>query len=153
MKIILGALFSSLALMISPCLVRAGEFEGVVHMKTTHQGNERATVMNWYIKDEKARLETSHSEGKQQVMIVDGQARTMQIPFSEKKMYMEMSLDQLGGATQQHLNEALEKHRVDRTGKSDKVAGYSCEVWRITDKVYLSRLHLTDSESSPGLGR
>jgi hypothetical protein len=135
MKIVLGALFSSLALIISPCLAHAGEFEGVIHMKTTHRDNQGATVMNWYIKGEKARMETLLDEGKRQVMIVDGQARTMQIPFSEKKMYMEMSLDQLGGATQEHLSEALEQHHVDRTGKSDKIAGYSCDLWRITDKA------------------
>jgi outer membrane lipoprotein-sorting protein len=134
MKTIVGALFSSLVVMIFSCLVQAGEFEGVIHMKTTRPDNERAAVMDWYIKGQKARMEMMRGDGKPHVMIVDGQARTMQIPISNKKMYMEMSLDQLGGPAQEHLSEALEKHSVERTGKSDKIAGYPCEVWRIADK-------------------
>ena len=134
MKTILSALFCSLALIASPCLVQAGDFEGIIHMKTTQPDNEQATAMNWYIKGQKARMEMSRDEGNQYVMIVDGQARTMQIPVSDKKMYMEMSLDQIGGPAQEHLSEALEKHSVERTGESDKIAGSPCEVWRIMDK-------------------
>jgi hypothetical protein len=32
------------------------------------------------------------------------------------------------------MKEEIDKKTVDRTGKSEKIAGYSCEVWRITDK-------------------
>jgi hypothetical protein len=134
MKIIYGVLLGCLVLMVLPCSIMAGDFEGIVHMKTTHPGLDGATAMNWYIKGEKARMETLRDEGKQHFMIIDGRARTMQIPMGDKKMYMEMSIDQLGERSQEHLKEALEQHVVERTGKSEKIAGYACEVWRITDK-------------------
>jgi hypothetical protein len=134
MKIIYRVLLGCLLLMVLPCSILAGDFEGIVHMKTTHPGLDGATGMNWYIKGEKARMETSRDEGKQHFMIIDGRARTMQIPMGDKKMYMEMSIDQLGERSQEHLKEALEQHVVERTGKSERIAGYACEVWRITDK-------------------
>lgn len=40
----------------------------------------------------------------------------------------------MGGERGEHLKEALEKQTVERTGKTDKIAGYSCEIWRIKDK-------------------
>lgn len=134
MKTIFGVLFGCLALLVFPRPIQAGDFEGIVHMKTTHSHSDSAIAMDWYIKGEKARMETLRDEGRQHFMIVDSRSRTMQVPIGDKKMYMEMSLDQLGERSQEHLKEALEKHVVERTGKSENIAGYSCEVWRITDK-------------------
>ena len=128
-------LLGCLVFLVLPFSILAGDFEGIVHMKTTHPGFDgAATDMNWYIKGEKARMEMLRDEGKRHFMIIDGRARTMLIPMGDKKMYMEMSLDQVDERSQEHLKEALEQHVVERTGKSENIAGYACEVWRITDK-------------------
>jgi hypothetical protein len=134
MKTIFGILFGCLGVLVFPYPILAGDFEGIIHMKMTHPGNDRASAMDWYIKGEKARMDMVRDEGTTHFMIVDGRARTMQIPMGDKKMYMELSLDQLGERSQGHLKEALEKHVVERTGNSQTIAGYSCEVWLIRDK-------------------
>lgn len=124
-------LVGSLALSLSPLAVGAGDFEGVLHMSTTHVATNSASTMDWYLKGDKARVETSRGEGQANVMIFDGHNRTMQMAMPGQKSYMEISM---GGESGQHLKEALEKQTVERTGKTDTIAGYSCEVWRITDK-------------------
>lgn len=121
----------SLALSLSPRWVQAGDFEGVLHMTTTHAATATASVMDWYLKGDKARVEMSRTEGQANVMIVDGKTRTMQMAMPGQKSYMEISM---GGDRGEQLKDAFEKQIVERTGKTDKIAGYSCEVWRITDK-------------------
>lgn len=136
MHILWPVLVGSLALSLSPLAVRAGDFEGVLHMSTTHAATNSASTMDWYLKGDKARVEMSRGEGQSNVMIFDAQTRMMQMAMPGQKSYMEISM---GGERGQHLKEALEKQTVERTGKTDKIAGYSCEVWRITDKE-LNRL-------------
>lgn len=131
MKKCVGLAIGSMTFMVCSSFAQAGDFEGVLHMKTTRSDMDSATTMDWYIQGEKARMEMLRGDGKPHFMIVNSQARTMLMPMSDKKMYMELSLDQGGEKAQEHMKEALEKHTVERTGKMDK---YSCEVWRIKDK-------------------
>jgi hypothetical protein len=123
-------LVGSLVLSLPPLAVRAGDFEGVLHMATTHIATNSASAMDWYLKGDKARVETSRGEGQANVMIFDAQTRTMQMAMPGQKSYMEINMAESG----QNLKEALEKQTVERTGKTEKIAGYSCEVWRIFDK-------------------
>ena len=51
--------------------------------------------------------------------------------FSERKSYTEINV---GGDRGDRLSKTLENYAVERTGKTDTVAGYSCEVWRIKEK-------------------
>ena len=124
-------LVGSLALSLHPLAVQAGDFEGILYMNITHTATGSASSMDWYLKGDKARVEMSRGEGHTNVMIFDAQTRTMQMAMAGQKRYMEIRMAGEGG---EHLKEALEKQAVERTGKTDKVAGYSCEVWRITDK-------------------
>jgi hypothetical protein len=124
-------LVASLALCLIPLSVRAGDFEGILHMSLIHQSTNSTSTMEWYLKGEKARVEMFRGEGLKNVMIVNAQTRTMQMAMAGQKTYMELSL---GGERGEHLTDALEKQVVERTGKMDKIAGYSCEIWRITDK-------------------
>ncbi len=124
-------LAGSLALVLNPLSIRAGEFEGVLHMTMSHMASGGASAMDWYLKGDKARVEMSRGEGQKNVMIFDAQSRIMQMAMPGQKSYMEISM---GGDRGEHLKDALEKQSVERTGKTDKIAGYSCEVWRIMDK-------------------
>ncbi len=126
-------LIGNLMLSLCPFTVRAADFEGVLHMSTTHPATNSASSMDWYLKGDKARVEMSRGEGQANVMIFDAQTRMMQMAMPGQKTYMEISM---AGERGQHLKEALDKQTVERTGKTDKIAGYSCEVWRITDKEH-----------------
>lgn len=120
-----------LVLGLTPLVSHASEFEGVLHMNATHAGTGSATNMDWYLKGDKARVEMARTEGQKHVMIFDGKTRTMQVALPGQMTYMEMSLD---GDRGEHMRDAFESQIVERTGRTEKLAGYSCEVWRITDK-------------------
>lgn len=134
MKTSVGLAIGSMLFVVCASFAHAGDFEGILHMKTTHSNMDSATTIDWYIQGGKARMEMLRGDGKQHFMIVDSQTRTMLMPLSDKKMYMEVSLDQIGEKSQEHMREAIEKYTVERTGKTDKIAGYPCEFWRIKDK-------------------
>lgn len=121
----------SLVLGLHPSSLRAADFEGVLHMTTTHVSTNSANTMDWYLKGDKARVEMSRGAGQTNVMIFNAQTRTMQMAMAGQKTYIEMNM---GGARGEHLTEALEQQAVQRTGKIDKIAGYSCEIWRVIDK-------------------
>ena len=121
----------SLMLSLCPLSVRAGDFEGILHMTTKHAGTGTQSTMDWYLKGDKARVESSRADGQTHVMIFDARTRTMQMAMPGQKSYMEINM---GGERSEQLKEAFEKQTVERTGKTDKIAGYSCEIWRITDK-------------------
>lgn len=116
---------------LTPLVCHAGEFEGVLHMHASHAETGSATSMDWYLKDDKARVEMARTEGQKHVMIFDGKTRTMQVAMPDQHTFMEMKLD---GARGEQMRDTFESQLVERTGKTEKLAGYSCEVWRITDK-------------------
>jgi hypothetical protein len=115
----------SVVLCLTPLSVTAGDFEGILHMSTIDPSSDTTSTMDWYLKGEKARVEMFRGEGLKTVMIVNAQTRTMQMGIAGQKAYMEFSL---GGERAEHLADALQRQEVTRTGKTDKIAGYSCEV-------------------------
>ena len=122
---------ATVALSLAPLSARAGEFEGVLHMTTSHADTDMKSAMDWYLKGDKGRMEMSRGEGRTSVMIFDATTRTMQMAMPGQKSYMEFSL---AGERGEHLAQAFENQVVERTGKTETIAGYSCEIWRITDK-------------------
>ncbi len=114
-----------------PLPLHAGEFEGVLHMTTSHGETGMKSAMDWYLKGDKGRMEMSRAEGRTSVMLFDATTRTMQMAMPGQKSYMEFNL---AGERGERLAEAFENQTVERTGKAETIAGYSCEIWRITDK-------------------
>ncbi|MCW5797179.1 MAG: conserved exported protein of unknown function [Nitrospira sp.] len=125
------ALLIGLVLSLTALPVYAGDFEGVIQMKTSHVDTGTSGTMSWYLKGDRGRMEMSRTDGQAQVMLFDGKTRTMQMGMPGQKSYMEISLE---GDRGDHLKELLDTQSVERTGKTDKIAGYTCEVWRITHK-------------------
>lgn len=135
MNLFFRALVLVIGTLCTPALSLAGDFEGVLHMKTTHLDMGSAeTAMDWYVKGDMARMERKREDGRNHVMIMDGRKRSMVMLNPEKKVAMEFNLDDASGKMGDLMKEELDKKSVDRTGKTDKVAGYSCEVWRVSDK-------------------
>lgn len=102
-------------------------FEGVVHVTVTDRDGSRMK-MNWMIKDQRARIEMVVPGEKTRSIIVNAQTHTMIIPIPERKAYMEATTDVAGPGA---VRDALKDTRVERTGKSDRVAGYPCEIWLV----------------------
>ena len=116
---------ATVALSLAPLSARAGEFEGVLHMTTSHADTDMKSAMDWYLKGDKGRMEMSRGEGRTSVMIFDATTRTMQMAMPGQKSYMEFSL---AGERGEHLAQAFENQVVERTGKTETIAGYSCEI-------------------------
>lgn len=127
---VIVALLAVAALWLPGDPASAGDFEGVLHMTTTH-ADEQAANMDWMIKGDKARIERARTDGRKHVMILDSKNKTMLILFPERQAYTEVAL---GGEHGERISMALEDYEVERTGKTDKVAGRSCEVWRVKEK-------------------
>jgi hypothetical protein len=134
MNIVIRTALVAVWLLIGTAFLHAGDFEGILHMKTTLTEMKTASMSDWYIKGDVARMERSHEEGQGSAMIMDGQKRSMIILMPEKKVAMEFTLDATSDTMAEHMKEEFEKKVVDRTGKTEKIAGYPCEVWRISDK-------------------
>ncbi len=124
MKLTQGVFASVLCLGLS-VQAFAGSFEGVVTMKETSDGE--ATLKKTYFKGDKMRED--HSEGgymvwdaaKKEGLIVDAKKRTVIVmPWPEVK-----SAD---------ARQMFEGTTVTKTGKSDKVSGYSCEIYLSKDQ-------------------
>ncbi|MGC3974123.1 MAG: DUF4412 domain-containing protein [Nitrospira sp.] len=126
-----AAFLIGLVLTLIAMSAHAGDFEGVIRMKSSHPDTGTSGTINWYIKGDRGRVEMSRKEGQTHVMLFDGKARTMQMGMPGQKSYLEISME---GDRGERLEELLETQRVERTGKTEKIAGYTCEVWRITDK-------------------
>ncbi len=127
------ALFIGLVLSLTALPAYAGDFEGVIRMNSSHVDTGTSGTMTWYLKGDRGRMEMSRMDGQAQVMLFDGKTRMMQMGLPGQKSYMEISLE---GDRGDHLKELLDTQSVERIGKTEKIAGYSCEVWRITDKEH-----------------
>jgi len=130
MRVIVGVFIATVTVWSPAKPALAGDFEGILHMTTTH-ADETPTKMAWMIKGDKARIERARTDGRTHVMILDSKTKTMLIMFPERKAYAEVGL---GGEHGERISKAMEDYEVERTGKTDKVAGRSCEIWRMKEK-------------------
>ncbi len=129
----------SLALTFSSALVWAGEFEGVIHMKSTFGGKEaKVTESDWFLKGDHIRMEAKpkHADqadrGPMAVMIFNADKKVSYHLLPEKRMYVEHSTDDTVEKTAEHFKNL--KYEIVRTGKTDSVAGYRCEIFETRSK-------------------
>ncbi|BCA55289.1 hypothetical protein W02_24290 [Nitrospira sp. KM1] len=114
--------------------VSAGDFEGILHMKTARPtAAAESSTTTYYIKGDMARFQSERHDGEGRVVIVDGQKHSMIMLTPEKKVAVEISLEKLGSAAE-HMKDTLDNLVVERTGKTETIAGYTCSIWRISDK-------------------
>lgn len=109
-------------------LAWAGDFEGIIFMKNTHDG--RSMNMDWYGKSGKVRIEAKLPEGQVINTIMDPTLKKAYSLMPEQKMCMEISLTETVEASRTHQNE----YTVVRTGKKDTVAGTACEIFITKEK-------------------
>ena len=115
------------------------DFEGEIamHMKTAR--DDRPVIVQ--IKKPRYRLDFIDPQKKGDgSMIVDMPARKVFVLIHQTKMAMSMGFDdiknmkgKLAGMTGVKLPDTTTAPpKVEKTGKKDSVAGYECEVWKIT---------------------
>jgi hypothetical protein len=119
-SLLLGGLLNTFAL--------AGDFEGVIYLQVGDP--EMLVDQAWFVKGNKARQE-SEIEGLQTIGIVDGQRKTFINLVPEENKYFESSIE----APTNRGKDALDEMVSVRTGKTDTVAGYACEIMLSKDRT------------------
>ena len=130
----------SLALTTTGSLAFAGDFEGVIHMKHTAGAGEdaRTSESDWFIKGDHIRMERLAKGGDQTAdremgaIIFNADKKMMYVLMPERKIYVEHSSEDTFGKTAEHLKEL--KYEIVRTGRTDTVAGYRCEIFQNKSK-------------------
>ncbi len=117
--------------------VTGSPFEGEITMNITDEGKPPRTI-TYTVKGKKMRFDVPGrgAEGDSYA-IFDGDSKKMITVTESKKMAFEMDMNNPGmpgmGVGAAATAAAAAKPNVEKTGKQDTVAGYSCEMWKITE--------------------
>jgi len=129
----------SLAITLSSSLVWAGDFEGVIHMKSTFGGKEaKVSESDWFVKGDNIRMEPrpknldQADRGETGAMIFNADKKVGYFLMPERKMYIEHLTNDTAEKTAEHFKNL--KYEIVRTGKTDSVAGYRCEIFENRSK-------------------
>jgi hypothetical protein len=115
--------------------IGAGPFEGAITMNNT-SGEHPAKTINYEVKGTKMRFESPEERGPMagSYVIFDTTAKKMTMVDDTKKTAMVMDMGAMGGMTPGGpAMPAGPKPNVEKTGKTDTVAGYSCDIWKMTE--------------------
>ena len=124
MKLTQGAFASALCLGLS-VQVFAGSFEGVVTMKDTSDGE--TTMKKTYFKSDKMRQDLDDGG----YMVWDAAKKEGLIVVAKKRTVIAMPWPDVKSVDAKKMFEGT---TVTKTGKSDKVSGYACEIYLSKDQ-------------------
>lgn len=110
-------------------LVSGGPFEGEITMTMTNAGKPPETIV-YSVKGPKMRFVVPSPRAAGSYTIFDTTAKKMMTVNDAQKSVMVIDLNGPMGAAAASV---AKKATVDKTGKSDTVAGYSCEIWKVTE--------------------
>jgi ubiquitin len=129
MRILIAATrFATPLAMTALCTIpAAAQFEGSV----TWAVGKKQTPMTQTYKGSMVRTDMTGPRGGSGAMIIDGAAKTMTMVMPEQKMFMKWDLEKMG---EQMRNEHTHKNpKITDTGKSENIAGRSCQVYRYAE--------------------
>lgn len=105
-----------------------GPFEGAITMNMTSAG--KTETMIYEVKGDKMRFDRPAGPDSGYA-IVDGKKITS--VDDKKKMAIVMDMNAMPTAGGAAAAAAAKKPNIEKTGKTDTVAGYSCDIWKITE--------------------
>lgn len=108
-------------------------FEGEITMNVSEKGKTMHTI-TYEVKGTKMRFDAPAENGPMSggYVIFDSTSKQMQTVSDAKKMAFTIDMNRAPQAAGAGAA-AAKKPTIDRTGKMDTVAGYSCEIWKITN--------------------
>jgi hypothetical protein len=116
----------------------AGPFEGEITMNVTEAGKPPHAI-TYDVKGSKMRFDAPAEAGPAGggYVIFDGANKKMTSVSDAKKTAFVMDMNGMGGpagmANPAIAQAAQKKPTIDKTGKTDTVAGYSCDIWKVTE--------------------
>jgi len=123
-----------LSILVVPSFVGstwAGAFEGIVHFKDTRNGSkgEQTAEFDYFTKANKIRIEMQRRDGQHAAAILmDPDARKTTILMAAQRMYMEFPIKEATESAPELSQAAGKGPTIVKTGKTDTVLGYSCEL-------------------------
>jgi hypothetical protein len=105
-----------------------GTFEGDITLHTTRPG-AAAQDMVVRAKGDKLRFDTPGPDGKTTSAVYDPSTNKLVMIMDAQKAYMDMDFS----APNAKPNTNPQTSAVDKTGKSETIAGYDCEDWTVKD--------------------
>jgi len=109
----------------------ASAFEGKVTLTITAEKG-RTQDMNITMKGKRQRMDIA-AEGHQAAMIMDMEKLEMLMMMPEQKMYMVMPIKQTVEKAVASGNDKAANVDIERTGKTDKILGYTCDQILVKD--------------------
>jgi hypothetical protein len=109
-----------------------GPFEGAITMTMTDAGKPAETIV-YEVKGDKMRFDrpTGPDPG---YVIMEGKKLTSVDEKKKIAIVMDMSSMPGGPGGPAAAAMASKKPTIDKTGKTETIAGYSCEIWKITEQ-------------------
>jgi hypothetical protein len=114
-------LFGVLAVLAPPAAAQ-GTFEGVITM--TLNADEKPMSATAWVKGDKAKYQMA-SGGEMSDMIMDGSGRMLML-VPKQKQYMVIDMSGMNAQT----DKVFTAMTYSRTGKSETIAGMSCDYWK-----------------------
>ncbi len=108
-----------------------GPFEGEITMNMINGGKPPETIV-YMVKGQKMRFDAPSGKAGGGYVIFDSASKKMMTVTDSQKMAMTMDLNNMPQADVSAAA-AAKKSNVDKTGKTDTVAGYSCDIWKVTE--------------------
>jgi hypothetical protein len=102
-------------------------FEGVVTIKVS-DADAAMPEMQYFIRNGAFRMEMPGPGGEKSIWITDPQKRSVYIVTPSQRAYTQMSFpgDDAGAGAKMP--------EITKTGKTETIAGYQCEQWRVKDE-------------------
>lgn len=122
----------------------AAAFEGRVSLGFSGKKNQEQLI-DYAIKGTRVRLEPKLAEAGGAAMIMDLEKREMVMLMTAQRMYMTMPLPAV--PTQGQAATAHEQ-KLEKTGRTEKILGYDCEEYVVTEGGQSTHLWLTDQLGS-----
>jgi hypothetical protein len=137
MKKFIRLMFASTVLV--PAMLSAASFEGKVNFKMT-SGKEKPMEITYNIKGDKMRLEFP-GQKMEAGMVMDAAKREMLMIMDEQKMYMVMALPE---SSVKAIEKSAEDVKIEKTGETEKILGYTATKYVVTSKDSKSDVWLAE---------
>ena len=143
-KIFSIMLFFALILLTAVNINAQNNFEGKVKFKVSGGSSDESSMIDYYVKDDKIRMEVKDQMGA--VIIFD--ATSVKMLLESQGMYMEYPRDMMLGNDMEEYESEEEDFKPTITNKTKDILGYECTQWIVDTEDGPVEMWVTDELGS-----
>lgn len=134
--------------LLAPAALAADAFEGKISLVLT-AGKGRGQTLDLAIKNKLQRIDMTAGNGQRVSSIVNLSQHEITVILPEQRLYMTIPIQEAEAAAQQRAAHG----QLEKTGQTDKILGYVCELFTLKENGKTTELWLADGLGSfMGLG-